>query len=94
MGDDRNELAVHIGKTLRWLRVRREISQEELARRTSLHRTEVGMIERGQREPRLGTIVKLAGALEVPPESLFEGMEWKVREKTFAFRDRDDERDR
>jgi transcriptional regulator with XRE-family HTH domain len=61
------------------------ISQEELARRTSLHRTEVGMIERGQREPRLGTIIKLAGALETTAGSLLRGIKWKVEEKTFVF---------
>jgi transcriptional regulator with XRE-family HTH domain len=68
------------------------ISQEELARRTSLHRTAVGLIERGWREPRLGTIVKLVGGLEEPLGSLFAGIYWKVEEKTFAFQDRDDER--
>lgn len=89
--DDRNPLAVHLGGRIRAHRVRLGISQEELVLRTSLHRTEVGMIERGQREPRLGTIVKLATALEVPLGSLLTGIEWKVAAKSFAFEDRDDE---
>jgi transcriptional regulator with XRE-family HTH domain len=89
--DDRNPLAVHLGGTIRRRRVRLGISQEDLAGRTSLHRTEVGMIERGRRQPRLGTIIKLAGALEVMPESLFAGIDWKVAEKSFAIEERDDE---
>jgi transcriptional regulator with XRE-family HTH domain len=72
-------------------RVRLGISQEELARRTSLHRTEVGLLERGEREPGLGTIVKLAGGLEVPLGSLFTGIGWEVTEKNFSFEDRNDE---
>jgi len=52
------------------------ISQEELGFQASLHRTEVGMLERGHRIPRIDTLVKLAGALEVRPEDLLEGVGW------------------
>jgi transcriptional regulator with XRE-family HTH domain len=41
-----------------------------------LHRTEIGMLERGFRLPRIDTVVKLAGALEVEPVELLEGMKW------------------
>jgi DNA-binding XRE family transcriptional regulator len=92
--DDRNPLAVYLGTTIRMHRVRLAITQEELARRTSLHRTEVGLIERGQREPRLGTIIKLAGALGAPLGSILTGIDWKVTEKAFVFTDRDDEHDK
>lgn len=44
--------------------------------RTSLHRTEVGLLERGERLPRVDTLVKLAGALEVSPCELLEGIAW------------------
>lgn len=62
MADDRNSLAVHLGGRLRFQGMCLGIFQEKLTRRTSLHRTEVSMLERGGREPRLGTIVKLASA--------------------------------
>jgi transcriptional regulator with XRE-family HTH domain len=52
------------------------ISQEELAFRANLHRTEIGLLERGLRSPALGTIVKLASGLEVSPKNLLEGMAW------------------
>src|SRR5680860_1609005 len=40
------------------------LSQQQLGDRCGLHRTEISLLERAGREPRLGTIVKLAGALE------------------------------
>ena len=78
---------LHLAETVRAQRVRLRLSHEDLARRPSLHRTEIGLIERGKREPRLGTIVKLAGALEVPLGLLLTGIEWKVRDKAFVFED-------
>jgi len=41
-----------------------------------LHRTEIGMLERGVRLPRVDTLIKLAGALEVSVDDLVEGIEW------------------
>ena len=61
---------------LRRLRRRAGLSQEQLAARASLHRTEVGFLEQGHRVPRIDTFVKLAAALEVTPNDLLEGVEW------------------
>jgi transcriptional regulator with XRE-family HTH domain len=58
---------------LRELRVEAGISQEELAHRCGLHRTEISLLERGQRDPRLTTIERLAGGLGVPIARLVEG---------------------
>lgn len=52
------------------------MTQEDLAFRASLHRTEIGLLERGGRIPRIDTLAKLAGALEVEPGELFEGITW------------------
>ena len=72
--------------SLRKARQRAEISQEELGFRCDLHRTEISLLERGGREPRLGTIVKLAGALGVTPEYLCTGIAWNVKTQRFQFR--------
>jgi len=53
------------------------ISQEELAFRAALHRTQISLMESGSRLPRLDTLVKLAGALEVPIETLLAGIAWE-----------------
>ena len=59
---------------LRRTRERAGISQEELASRCGLHRTEISFLERAQREPRLSTIVKLAKALGVGAAELLDGL--------------------
>jgi transcriptional regulator with XRE-family HTH domain len=64
------------GENLCRFRKRAKISQEELGFRASLHRTEVGELERGARMPQLDTILKLAAALSISPCELIEGMAW------------------
>lgn len=51
------------------LRLRKlsRLSQRELAVRSRLNRTEISLLERGLRLPRLDTLIKLAAALEVSP---------------------------
>ncbi len=46
------------------------ISQEELGYRSRLHRTYIGGIERGERNPSFMNIVKIADALEVSGSEL------------------------
>jgi len=55
---------------------RRELglSQEGLAERAGLHRTYVFSVERGERNPALKSIVKIARALGVDPGDLLKGL--------------------
>lgn len=53
-------------------RHRRGMSQEALAQASGVHSSEVSRIERGVREPRLSTLVRLARALQVTPSDLLE----------------------
>jgi transcriptional regulator with XRE-family HTH domain len=71
---------------LRNARQKKEISQEELGFRCELHRTEISLLERGGREPRLGTIVKLAGALGASPEELIAGIRWQPGNRRFQIK--------
>jgi len=64
------------GPNLRRWRDKRGYSQEKLAQLADLHRTEIGLLERGEREPKLGIITKLAGALGISPNALFEGLQF------------------
>lgn len=61
---------------LRQARNKAGISQEELGHRCELHRTEISLLERAGREPRLATLIKLAGALETTPQQLCTGVSW------------------
>lgn len=82
-------LALRFGENLRRCRRRADLSQEELGERASLHRTEIGMLEHGQRVPRIDTVIRLAGAMAIPPGELLEGIHWVVgdptRESAFSF---------
>jgi transcriptional regulator with XRE-family HTH domain len=71
---------------LRRARQGKQISQEELGFRCELHRTEISLLERGGREPRLGTIVKLCGALETTLEELCAGIRWNAKSQRFTFK--------
>jgi transcriptional regulator with XRE-family HTH domain len=62
------------GENLLILRRRAGLSQESLGFAAGLHRTEVGQLERGDRLPRIDTLLKLAGALAVPPGDLLRGI--------------------
>ncbi|HEX8752795.1 MAG TPA: helix-turn-helix transcriptional regulator [Solirubrobacterales bacterium] len=74
---DKQELAKHFSRNL--LRIRKEagLSQEALGFLAGLHRTEIGMLERRIRLPRIDTLLKLAGGLEIEPGELLEGMRWR-----------------
>jgi len=45
---------------------------------TALHRAEIELLERGECEPRLSTIVKLASALRVPLHELVGEIGWQL----------------
>lgn len=68
---------------LRRARAEAGVSQEELGYMCDLHRTEVSLLERAGREPRLATIVKLAGALKTTPAQLCEGISYRPKGHRF-----------
>jgi transcriptional regulator with XRE-family HTH domain len=72
-----NAAQARFAENVRYLRLIAGISQERLAFRAEINRTEVSMMETGQRLPRLLTIVKLAGALEATPNDLCAGITWR-----------------
>ncbi|MFC1875422.1 helix-turn-helix domain-containing protein [Chloroflexota bacterium] len=59
------------GERVRVLRQKQGLSQEELAYRAGIHRTYLGGIERGERNPALKNIAAMAEALEVSLFDLF-----------------------
>lgn len=74
------------------LRIRKEadLSQEELAIMASIHRTEISLLERGVRLPRLDTLVKIAASLEVTADELLTGISWQPGSyRRGGFRDAD-----
>jgi transcriptional regulator with XRE-family HTH domain len=72
------------GENLRQVRRREGLSQEQLAARASLHRTEVGRLESGERVCRIDTLIRLAGAMAVQPGGLLDGIDWMPDRRPLA----------
>lgn len=71
MATARSPLHAAFGRAVRELRKERRLSQEELGHRSGLHRNYVGGIERGELNPSLEAITRLATALRVRISQLF-----------------------
>lgn len=61
-----------LGERIRDLRRSKGWTQDRLAAETGLHRNYVGGVERGERNPTVMAVARIARALEVPLPSLFE----------------------
>lgn len=80
---DSVKVAHLFGENLRRARLGADISQEELGFRSGLHRTEIGLLERGGRVPCLDTLLKVASGLGVRIDSpLVEGIYWAPGDRT------------
>jgi transcriptional regulator with XRE-family HTH domain len=75
------DLQKHVGERIRAIREQKGISQETLADLCNLHRTYIGLIERGQRNLTISSIEKIARALEVSPAKFFEDTEERLPAK-------------
>lgn len=71
----KNPECLCFGVRLRDLRRRKGFSQEGFADHARVHRTYLGGLERGERNPTLTILVKLARALDVTLSELVQGIE-------------------
>lgn len=63
-----------LGENVRDARRQRGWTQEELSARTQLAVVQISRIERGKREIRLSTLIRLLDGLEIPPDVLLRGL--------------------
>lgn len=68
---ERAELLKFFGKRLRDERVKQGLSQERFAELAGLHRTYIGMVERGEKNVTLENIEKLVKALKLKLSNFF-----------------------
>jgi transcriptional regulator with XRE-family HTH domain len=61
-----------LGRRVRALRKKRKWSQEDLAYESGLARSFTGAIERGEKDVRLSTLVKLANTFKIPVSQLLK----------------------
>ena len=69
------DAAIAFGKVLRQLRQDKRLTQEQLGFDADLRRTYVSILELGQQQPSLTTIIKLAKALNMSASQLIDLVE-------------------
>ncbi|MDR1167315.1 MAG: helix-turn-helix domain-containing protein [Heliobacteriaceae bacterium] len=63
-----------LGENIRNLRIKKNLSQEELAFKINSARNFIGCIERAEKSPTIITLCRIAKALEVKVENLIYGI--------------------
>ncbi len=74
------DIKKRFGKAIRRRRRELDLSQEKLAEIAEIHRTYISSIERGERNPSLENIEKLAKALDISIADLFANYGIEVKE--------------
>jgi transcriptional regulator with XRE-family HTH domain len=64
----------HVGANIKSRRTELGITQEEAAHRAGIHPVEFARAERGLRDLRVSTVVKIARGLELTASDLLEGL--------------------
>jgi transcriptional regulator with XRE-family HTH domain len=77
-----------LGKVLRNFREELEISQEKLAAMTGLHRTYVGSVERGERNPSFQSIGCMLGSLRKTWADLGNALDAEFKKQVVQHRGR------
>lgn len=69
-----SEIAKHVGNRIRSYRTQLGYSQEKLAEISGCHPTYIGQVERGEKNPTLESVEKIATALNLSLSKLFENL--------------------
>ncbi len=69
------DVAKVFGKVIRDMRIEAGMTQEQLGLEADLRRTFISILELGQQQPTLTTLIKLARALKCPAHEIVE-MTW------------------
>jgi transcriptional regulator with XRE-family HTH domain len=70
----RLDAADTFARNLKRAREKAKLSQEALADAAGMHRNEISLLERGEREPKIGTVARLAKALGMTAGELLKGL--------------------
>ncbi len=71
--ENEHQIKQNFGNRLRELRLKKGVSQEDLALTAGLDRTYVNSVENGKRNISLVNIIRLAKALKIAASDLFSG---------------------
>jgi len=70
----RKELARHVGREFRNIRLSKNLTQSEVARRTFLHPSTINYIEGGRNLPSLSSLLDLCWFYKVSPNHILKGV--------------------
>jgi transcriptional regulator with XRE-family HTH domain len=76
VSDLSESVAKAFGEKLLAARENAKLTQEALGYLSSVHRTEISQLELGHHVPRLDTVIKIAGALNIEPCDLTADVRW------------------
>ena len=68
-------ISARFGRTVRALRLKQQLTQEQVAEAAGLHPTYVGMVERSVRKPTIEAAARIAKALKFPLWQLLREVE-------------------
>lgn len=68
----KKDILLKFGRKVREERLKKQLSQEQLAELADVHRTYIGMIERGEKNITLENIEKISSALGLKIKDLME----------------------
>ncbi len=71
-------VAIAFGRVLRELRKKTELTQEQLGFEAGLERNYISMLERGERQPTLSTLMKLAPPLRCTASQMVALVEFAI----------------
>lgn len=72
LGTKRSPLNLAFGRVLRDLRLKADLSQEELGLEAEIQRNYISLIELGHNQPTISIIFKLSKALKIKPAKLIQ----------------------
>lgn len=73
-------IELSFAKVLKSVRIKRKMSQEELAFRSDLDRTYISMLERGIHQPTITSLFALSKALNMKPSDMIRLVEIEIGE--------------
>lgn len=65
-----DKISEQLGKNMKRIRVKKKMSQGDIARALDVDRGYISNIENGKKNPTLATVAKIANALGIPPKDL------------------------
>jgi transcriptional regulator with XRE-family HTH domain len=70
--------AAVFGEVIRAERVRQAIAQDQFALMANVDRSYYGKLERGERQPSLALILRIAGGLGIPASNILDQVEKRI----------------